>query len=151
MPRELSIEEADDCGLDEDHWLTFVDNHALLRRAVCGPSFRNPATGDVISMGFDPRDAELLVGNTWTYAFRWSNGRIKFNERPYFDSATPARHVAHEMAQALHALQSHSAKCQRFTSIDNVLQKRMAYDDSSVSTQQCHRAAVALPLAVAHL
>ena len=53
------------------------------------------------------------------------------------------------LTQALHALQSQSMACQHFLSIDQANEKRMA--DSSAANLRSHRAAVALPVPVAHL
>lgn len=101
MPTEIRI-LCDDPDI-EDRWLAFVDSHRLLRRATSGPSFTNPTTGQVISMGCHPNDAEVLIDGEWQYAFQWRSGRIVINERTVRDPKLPVRKIVLQLTSALSA------------------------------------------------
>ena len=103
MPQEISLESRDDTAISPDAWKQVVSDHPHLRLCEAAPSFTNPVTGEVISMGFHENDAEVYEDGGWQYALGWLEGTIRFNERTIRDSDSPMRQIVTDIVSALNA------------------------------------------------
>jgi hypothetical protein len=103
MSYTICIERDEPIALAE--WSELIRSRADVRMLETDSSFRNPTTGEVISIGRVEGDAELLLEGTWVPCFRWQeDGAIAFNAPDDFDQPTSVvRRVALELTKGLRA------------------------------------------------